>query len=127
AAPRRRAAVLRTRRSSSFPLGSRTGVGAGRPSILSGGGERDQPSCLELGLRPLAVGVAPPRDAGTGTEAEDAVAPPERADADGELGRATVGVDPADGPAVRAAGLVLERVDDAQRRGLRRAGDRRGR
>src|SRR5690606_20712956 len=52
---------------------------------------------------------------------------PEGADADGQLGGAAVGVDPADAAAVRAAGGGFHRVDAPQGARLGGAGDGAGR
>ena len=60
--------------------------------------------------------VGAPGDAGAGAEAQQVRrVDPERADADGQLGGAAVGVDPADRAAVEAAGRRLQLVDDPQR------------
>src|SRR5690606_26071508 len=85
-----------------------------------------------FGLAPLPLGVGAPGDAGPGAEAEHGGAvggplDPEGADADGQLGGAAVGVDPADAAAVRSAGGGFQRVDDPQGARLGGAGDGAGR
>ena len=128
-------------------LGAQTAVGPdhdahGRQSGAEVASAIETGVGLELGLGPLRVGVAPPRDARAGAEAQGArdggggagaeagvvgrvvPGPPEGPDADGELGAAGVGVDPADDAAVRAARDRLQGGDDPQRRALGRARDR---
>src|SRR4051794_17735645 len=82
---------------------------------------------LELRLAPLAIRVGTPGDSGTRAEPELGALDPERADADRERGRPRIGVHPSDGPTVRAARCGLELVDQPDRTGLGRAGDRAGR
>src|SRR5690606_16930471 len=85
-------------------MGSASTLGAARR-------QRDEPGGLELGLLPLPLRVAPPRDPGAGPEPQQPLLPPEGADPDGEPRGAAVGVHPADLAAVGTSRCGLEPLD----------------